>query len=114
MCDQAVESPSRCRTRGGMGGVPSNAAYVDEGDRETAGRAFFQRWYDDGAIDDLAAAVPAVEVVERRGGGALAESQRGVRKDFPLLVPLGPFYGLLARERVGEEGDVVRLILRRL
>ena len=35
-------------------------------------------------------------------------------RTFPLLVPLGPFYGLLARERLGEGGDVVRLILRRV
>jgi hypothetical protein len=30
-----------------------------------------------------------------------------------LLVPLGPLYGLLARERAGEGGDVARLILER-
>jgi hypothetical protein len=30
-------------------------------------------------------------------------------RSFPWLVPLGPFYGLLGREVVAEDGDVVRL-----
>ena len=34
-------------------------------------------------------------------------------RTFPLLVPLGPFFGLLARERRGAGGDVIRLLLAR-
>ena len=34
-------------------------------------------------------------------------------RTFPLLVPLGPFFGLLARRRDGPGGDVVRLTFRR-
>jgi len=30
-------------------------------------------------------------------------------RTFPLLVPLGPFFGLVARRREGPGGDVVRL-----
>ena len=65
----------------------TTSAYVDEGDRNTSGRSFFQRWYDDGAIDDLVAAVPVVEVVERDDGAALAESQLGVRENLPAPRP---------------------------
>jgi SAM-dependent methyltransferase len=92
----------------------STSAYVDEGDRNTSGRSFFQRWYDHGAIDDLVAAVPVVEVVERETVRLSPNLNSAYARTFPLLVPLGPFYGLLARERIGEGGDVVRLILRRL
>ncbi len=91
----------------------STSAYVDEGDRNTAGRAFFQRWYDAAAIDDLVAAVPAVDVVERDVVRLSPNLNAAYARTFPLLVPLGPVYGLLARERVGDGGDVVRLILRR-
>jgi SAM-dependent methyltransferase len=91
----------------------STSAYVDEGDRNTAGRAFFQRWYDDAAIDDLVAAVRVVDVVERDVARLSPNLNAAYARTFPLLVPLGPFYGLLARERVGDGGDVVRLILRR-
>jgi hypothetical protein len=92
----------------------STSAYVDEGDRNTSGRSFFQRWYDNGAIDDLVAAVPVVEVVERETVRLSPNLNSAYARTFPLLVPLGPLYGLLARERIGEGGDVVRLILRRL
>ncbi len=91
----------------------STSAYVDEGDRNTVGRAFFQRWYDDDAIRDLVTAVPVVEIVERNVVRLSPNLNAAYARTFPLLLPLGPFYGLLARERVGDGGDVVRLILRR-
>lgn len=91
----------------------STSAYVDEGDRDNAGRAFFQRWYDDAAIGDLVAAVPVVEIVEQDVVRLSPNLNAAYARTFPLLIPLGPFYGLLARERVGDGGDVVRLILRR-
>ncbi len=65
----------------------STSAYVDEGDRNTAGRAFFQRWYDDDAIDALVAADPGRGGRRAGRGGALAESQLGVRKDLPAPGP---------------------------
>jgi hypothetical protein len=34
-------------------------------------------------------------------------------RTFPLLVPLGPAFGLLARERRGPGGDVIRLLCTR-
>jgi hypothetical protein len=34
-------------------------------------------------------------------------------KLFPWLIALGPLYGLLAREKRGPGGDVVRLVLER-
>lgn len=91
----------------------SASTYVDEGDRNAVGRAFFQRWYDDAAVDELVAAVPIVEVVEQDVVRLSPNLNSAYARTFPLLVPLGPFYGLLTRERVGEGGDVVRLILRR-
>lgn len=91
----------------------SASAYVDEGDRDTEGRAFFQRWYDDDAIDGLVAAVPAVEVVERDVVKLSPNLNAAYTRTFPLLVPLGPLYGVLARERVAGDGDVARIVLRR-
>ena len=34
-------------------------------------------------------------------------------RTFPLLVPLGPVLGLLARERCRPGGDVIRLLFTR-
>jgi hypothetical protein len=34
-------------------------------------------------------------------------------RTFPWLVPLGPLYGLLAREISDPDGDVVRMVLRK-
>jgi SAM-dependent methyltransferase len=89
------------------------SAYVDEGKRDFHGAAFFQRWYDDAEVDRLVAAVPAVELVERDVVRLSPNLNTAYNWAFPLLVPLGPFFGLLARERSGPDGDVVRLLLRR-
>lgn len=73
----------------------------------------FQRWYDDSRVDELLAAVPALTLV-RRSVVRLAPNWNALyARFFPLLVPLGPLYGLLAREVEGEGGDVIRLSLRR-
>jgi SAM-dependent methyltransferase len=89
------------------------AVYVDEGERNAHGAALFQRWYDDAEVDQLVAAVPAVELVEREVVRLSPNLNAAFNRTFPLLVPLGPFFGLLARERSGPDGDVVRLVLKR-
>jgi len=89
------------------------AAYVDEGERDAAGKAFFQRWYDDGAVAELAARVPTLELVESSVVAMQPNWSAAYNRTFPLLLPLGPLYGLLARERRGPGGDVVRLLFTR-
>lgn len=88
-------------------------AYVDHGERDDVGRVFFQRWYDDDAVERLVASAPALELVDRSVVRLQPNLQAAYSRTFPLLVPLGPAYGLLARERVGLGGDVIRLLLRR-
>jgi SAM-dependent methyltransferase len=85
-------------------------AYVDHGARD--GRYFFQRWYDDEAVDDLLATAP-LRVVERTVVRLQPNLNAAYNRTFPLLVPLGPLFGVLARERRGPGGDVVRLLLER-
>ena len=86
-----------------------SAMYVDHGGDD--GRHFFGRWYDGEHIDKLAAAVgPELELTGRR----LARLQpmavnRSYERFFPWLVPLGPFFGLMVRERDGKGGDMMRL-----
>jgi SAM-dependent methyltransferase len=89
------------------------SAYVDEGERDVQGAAFFQRWYDNAEVDRLVGAVPAVELVERDVVRLSPNLNAAYNRTFPLLVPLGPVFGLLTRERSGPDGDVVRLVLRR-
>lgn len=89
------------------------AAYVDEGERDGEGRAFFQRWYDEAGVDSLVAAVPALEERERSVVRLRPNLNAAYTRTFPLLVPLGPAFGLLARERAGPDGDVVRLLFER-
>jgi len=89
------------------------AAYVDEGSRDTAGRVFFQRWYDDAEVDRLLRAVGSLELVEQDVVRLSPNLNAAYTRTFPLLVPLGPVYGLLARERAGTGGDVARIVLRR-
>lgn len=87
--------------------------YVDHGDRDPGGRAFFQRWYDDRALDALVDAVPELQVERRDVVGLSPNWNTAYVRSFPALVPLGPLFGLLARERHGPGGDVARLLLRR-
>jgi len=88
-------------------------AYVDHGERDVHGRSFFQRWYDAAAVERLVAAVPALEVVESSVVRLQPNLSAAYLRTFPLLVPLGPVFGLLARERRGPGGDVVRVLLAR-
>jgi SAM-dependent methyltransferase len=88
-------------------------AYVDEGERDEHGRAFFQRWYDDDAVSRLTSAVPSLEVVESSIVRLQPNLSSAYTRTFPLLVPLGPAFGLLARERRGPGGDVIRLLCTR-
>jgi SAM-dependent methyltransferase len=121
----ALSELARCVRRGGRVAVTlpyareawieyhRSAAYVDEGERSPDGAAFFQRWYDDAELGRLVGAVGSLEVVERDVVRLAPNLGAAYNRTFPLLVPLGPFYGLLARERVGDDGDVVRLLLER-
>jgi hypothetical protein len=74
---------------------------------------FFQQWYDDAAIDRLVGSVDSVDLVAREVVRLAPNLNAAYARTFPLLVPLGPLYGLLARERAGTGGDVARLILER-
>ena len=88
-------------------------AYVDHGERDALGRAFFQRWYDDAAVASLTARVPELELVESSVVRLQPNLNAAYARTFPLLVPLGPAFGLLARERRGPGGDVIRLLFSR-
>lgn len=87
-------------------------AYVDRAGDE-AGRYFFQRHYDDERLERLVAAVPELELVRSSVARLQPNWHELYSRHFPKLVPLGPFYGLLARERCGPGGDVVRLLFKR-
>ena len=73
------------------------------------GRYFFQRWYDDAHVDELVAAAPSLELTSREIVRMEPNWNAAYTRTFPWLLPLGPFFGLLARERTGPGGDVVRL-----
>jgi SAM-dependent methyltransferase len=81
---------------------------------QTSGeRHFFQRWYDDGRVERLAASAPALELVSSSVSRLQPNLSALYTRTFPLLVPLGPVFGLLARRRDGPGGDVIRLTFRR-
>jgi SAM-dependent methyltransferase len=86
--------------------------YVDHGAGDE-GRHFFQRWYDDAGIERLLDAVPELELRRRDVVRLQPNWQPLYGRLFPWLIALGPFYGLLAREKTGPGGDVVRLVLER-
>jgi SAM-dependent methyltransferase len=77
------------------------------------GRYFFERWYDEEHVTALVAAAPALRLDHRRVVRMVPNWQRAYARWFPWLIALGPFYGLLGRERSGPPGDVVRLVLTR-
>jgi SAM-dependent methyltransferase len=85
--------------------------YADHG--AVNDRYFFQRWYDDPHVDRLLAAVPELSVKTRSVARLQPNWNTAYNRLFPWLVPLGPLYGLLAREQRGQTGDVVRLTLQR-
>jgi SAM-dependent methyltransferase len=74
---------------------------------------FFQRWYDDTAVDALAASAPGLELQSRRVARLQPNLNTAYNRLFPWLMPLGPFFGLLARAKDDPAGDVVRLTFRR-
>jgi len=74
---------------------------------------FFQRWYDSGAVERLAAAVPALRLEGTKVSRLQPNLNTAYNRTFPWLVPLGPLFGMLAREKEGEEGDVIRLTFTR-
>lgn len=82
-------------------------AYADHG--PVGGRYFFQRWYDPARVDRLVAAAAELELVSREVVAMQPNWNAAYTRTFPWLLPLGPFYGLLGRERGGPHGDVVRL-----
>lgn len=77
------------------------------------GRYFFERWYDSGRLRELASAAPGLRLVATRVSRMAPNWHLLYVRTFPWLLPLGPFFGLLARERVGPPGDVARLTLQR-
>ena len=85
--------------------------YADEG--AAGGRYLFQRWYDEERWRRLAAAAPALEVVSSSVSRLQPNLNAAYTRTFPLLVPLGPFFGILARRREGPDGDVLRLTFRK-
>jgi SAM-dependent methyltransferase len=80
---------------------------------EGEGRAFFQLWYDDARIGGLVAAVPELDVVSRDVVRMQPNWNDAYVRAFPWLLPLGPAFGVLGRERAGSGGDVARLVLVR-
>jgi SAM-dependent methyltransferase len=88
-------------------------AYVDHGERDDRGRAFFQRWYDDDAVARLTATSPSLELLESGIVRLQPNLSAAYARTFPLLVPLGLACGVLARERRGPGGDVIRLLFTR-
>jgi SAM-dependent methyltransferase len=85
--------------------------YADQGGAN--GRHFFQRWYDDARVARFAAAAPKVELVSSSVSRLQPNLNALYTRTFPLLVPLGPVFGLLARRVDGPGGDVTRLTFRR-
>jgi SAM-dependent methyltransferase len=90
-------------------------AYEEHRDRALYGgeNTFFQRWYDAAGISELAAAAPALELRGRRISRLQPNLNTAYNRLFPWLLPLGPFFGLLARQKDGPDGDVVRLTFAR-
>jgi SAM-dependent methyltransferase len=85
------------------------------GNQEAVGeRYFFERWYDDARLSELARAAPGLRLVSSRISRMVPNWHLAYLRTFPWLVPLGPLYGMLAKERVGPPGDVARLTLERL
>lgn len=85
--------------------------YADQGGAK--GRHFFQRWYDRARLERFAAAAPGLELVSSSLSRLEPNLNELYTRTFPLLVPLGPVFGLLARRVDGPGGDVTRLTFER-
>jgi hypothetical protein len=84
--------------------------YDDEGKRDD-GPHFFERWYDEDRLAQLLAAAPSLSKVDQSIVSLDPDLHKAYTRHFPWLIPLGPLFGLLARERTGPDGYVVRLTL---
>ena len=80
------------------------------GDGGEGGRYFFERWYDASRLDRLVAAAPVREL-SRDVVRLKPNWNQAYNRHFPMLLPLGPLFGLLGREVGGPGGDVARLVL---
>jgi SAM-dependent methyltransferase len=122
--EQALRELARVTRPGGRVVItlPHAAEYREDwreapvyADQEGApGRHFFQRWYDAARLERLAAAAPGLELVSSRVSRMEPNLNELYTRTFPLLVPFGLLFGLLARRVDGPGGDVVRLTFRRL
>jgi SAM-dependent methyltransferase len=84
----------------------------EKGDSQ-GGRYFFERWYDEARLEGLVGAAPPLRLASRKVSAMWPNLHRLYLRVFPWLMPLGPFFGLLARERQGPPGDVIRLTFER-
>ncbi len=80
------------------------------GSTDTRGH-FFERWYDEARVRQLVGAAPAARVASSRVSRLVPNWHALYLRAFPWLIPLGPLFGLLAWERIGPPGDVIRLTL---
>lgn len=85
--------------------------YGDRGAAAGAERHFFERWYDEARLERLLAATPDLRRLRQSVVSLQPNLHRLYGRWFPWLVPLGPLFGLIARERAGPPGDVVRVTL---
>jgi SAM-dependent methyltransferase len=74
---------------------------------------FFQRHYDWERVAALVAAVPQLRTRALDVAGLRPDLDACYEKTFPLLVPLGPIFFLLARKR-RKGGTIVRVVLERV
>ena len=82
------------------------------GDQEaTDGRYFFERRYDEEALERLFAGAPDLTPVHRDVVSMSPDLDALYTRTFPWLVPFGLLFGLFARERSGPPGGIARVTL---
>ena len=89
----------------------TGATYAEEASE--SGHYLFQRWYDAERVDRLLAEVPDLEPIRREVVRLRPNLNSLYARGFPSLVPLGPLFGVLAREVRDPDGDVVRMLLKK-
>lgn len=87
------------------------ATYAEE--TAERGRYLFQRWYDGERVQRLVGEAPELEPVRMEIVRLQPNLNALYTRAFPWLVPLGPLFGVLAREIGDPDGDVVRVLLRK-
>ena len=85
--------------------------YGDAGREAGTESHFFERWYDQHRLDRLLGSAPDLRRVRQSVVSLQPNLHRLYTRCFPWLIPLGPLFGLVARERAGPPGDVVRVTL---